>query len=695
MRLLSLQAHNFRQFKGQTPEVVFGAPGDRPITVFFGTNGSGKTALLNAFTWTLYGRTSRGFSLPEQVVNNAALKEAERGEMVEAWVEIKFEHLDYRYVVRRTTRVRRGDTAADISPLGEPVTEMQFAGPDGQWRTEPAVVDAIGRILPDDLHTYFFFDGERIERLVQPREEERADIANATKKLFALETLERSIRHLTSAKKVLEDDYKRIGDTQAVKLIEEKQQVESDLTSARERFLELGRNLAGHRRAEEEIQSRLRTLRAAKEIQERRDALMIDKNARSSSLRQVSAEVSSLISSRAYAVFLSDACKTYYEVIERMRQRGELPAGIKKQFVEDLLARDQCICGRSLGHADAATAREVVEGWRNRAGLVDVEEKAIRMGGEVKQLEIQTVQFWEQIDHCQERRRADRQELSRIEDSLEKISQQLRQSGEEELGKLEGRLVETKNSIERDLLDQGSCNGLIKQLEAKLHELDGKIERHQATEARQQLALRRLTAARDVIERITESKRRFETNFRADLTKRVRALFDQISFTPYVPEITEEYSLRLRESAGGMPLPVAASQGESQILSLCFIGGVISLAREYQAKQERLPGPDSSHFPLVMDSPFGSLGPNYRRQVADHITRLADQVIIMVTNTQWRGEVEQSMRGRIGKAYVLQYFSPKRDVTPERVELGGMSYDLIKPSPSEFEYTTLAEVSHD
>ena len=143
---------------------------------------------------------------------------------------------------------------------------------------------------------------------------------------------------------------------------------------------------------------------------------------------------------------------------------------------------------------------------------------------------------------------------------------------------------------------------------------------------------------------------------------------------------------------GGCHLPVAASQGESQILSLCFIGGVIALAREYQAKQERLPGPDSSHFPLVMDSPFGSLGPNYRRQVADHITRLADQVIIMVTNTQWRGEVEQSFRGRVGKSYVLQYFSPKKDVTSETVELRGVPYDLIKASPSEFEYTTLVEV---
>ncbi len=244
-----------------------------------------------------------------------------------------------------------------------------------------------------------------------------------------------------------------------------------------------------------------------------------------------------------------------------MRQRGELPAGIKKQFVEDLLSRNLCICGRSLGHEDAADARQVVEGWRSRAGLVDVEEKAIRMGGEVRHLELQNTQFWEQLDHFEERRQVDRAELSRIEDDLDKISNELRASGQEELQQLEDRLVATKSDAEKDLREQGNCSGLVKKHETELKELDIKIERHHATEARQQLAQRRLNAAREVIDRIAESKGIFEAKFRVDLTKKVRALFDKISFTPYIPEITEEYALRLRESAGGMPLPVAARSG--------------------------------------------------------------------------------------------------------------------------------------
>jgi DNA sulfur modification protein DndD len=693
MRLTSLRLHNFRQFKGASPEIVFALPGERPITVFFGTNGAGKTAILNAFTWTLYGTTSRGFLLPDQIVNKSAIREAKPNDTIDAWVEIKFDHLDFKYVIRRTQRVRRGVTDADVSALGEPVTELQWAGPDGGWKQESAVLDTIGRILPEDLHTYFFFDGERIERLVQPKEEERADIANATKKLFSLEILDRAIRHVVAAKRTLESEYQKIGDAKTVQLLEEQRAIEQSIADARGRFRELGRNIEGHRKGEEEIQRRLRNLRAAREIQERRDGLRTDKEARSASLRQVRDEVSSLLSSRGYTIFIRSACDTYRSVVESMRQRGELPAGIKRQFVEDLLARDECICGRPLGH-DAEAARQVVEGWKNRAGLADVEEKAIRMGGEVRQIEIYTGQFWNQLDHLEERRTADRQELSRIEVELEKISEVFKHSEEEEVGQLEARLVRTTQAIEDDLIEQGSCNEKTKRAQERLAEIEAALGRHQTAEAKQQLAQRRLNAAREVIERITDSKQRFEAKFRVDLTKKLRALFDTISYTPYIPEITEEYSLRLRESAGGMPLPVAASQGESQILSLCFIGAVIALAREYQSRKERLPGPDSSQFPVVMDSPFGSLGPSYRRQVSEHITRLADQVIMMVTNTQWRGEVEQSLRGRIGRAYVLQYYSPKSEFDSETIDIGSSAYELIKKSPNEFEYTTVLEVSN-
>ena len=383
---------------------------------------------------------------------------------------------------------------------------------------------------------------------------------------------------MSAAKRTLEAEYQKIGDAQTVLLIEEKRKVEETVAYKQQRVRELDKNIDGHRQAEDEIQNRLRNLQAVRQIQERREGLQADKAARSASLSQVRSEVSALLSSRAYTIFLPDACNTYRRVVDAMRQRGELPAGIKKQFVEDLLSK----AGASAGTVSTTTERlmleQIVESWKNRAGLADVEEKAIRMGGEVKQLEVYTDQFWVQLDHFEERRTADRQELSRIEENLERISEQLRHSGEEEVGPLEERRRQILKAIEGDLIEQGSCREGNEGHQERLREIEAALEKHQATEAKQQLAKRRLDAARDVIERIEKSKSRFEAKFRVRLNEKSSGrCFDKISYTPYVPEITEEYSLCLREAAG-VCHSLSQLLKASQILSLCFIGAVIELA---------------------------------------------------------------------------------------------------------------------
>ncbi len=103
-------------------------------------------------------------------------------------------------------------------------------------------------------------------------------------------------------------------------------------------------------------------------------------------------------------------------------------------------------------------------------------------------------------------------------------------------------------------------------------------------------------------------------------------------------------------------------------------------------------GPDSSTFPVVMDSPFGSLDEIYRRQVAKSIPKLANQLVVLVTKTQWRGEVETEMTTQIGREYVLSYQSPKPDCEEDAIDRYGVAYPLVCRSPNAFEYTEIIEV---
>jgi DNA sulfur modification protein DndD len=690
MKLEYLQLCNFRQFYGETPKIIF-AHGKRNVTVIHGCNGAGKTALLNAFTWCLYGSFSRGFSLKDQLVNKRAIREAGPGVRVEAWVELGLEHDDVRYRIRRQAEAVGENGEEDVTSRSLDPT-IEFAGPDGQWKSGREFSETVGRILPEDLHTYFFFDGERIERIVQPDQSERRDINNAAKTLLGIGILSRAQTHMRNARKELEGELKSIGDADTKRLLEEKEALEAIIEEMLATRSALLKNIEGFQEAEKAISAQLLKHNETKGLQAQREKLNGEKTAVEKRRERIAKELALLLSKKAYTVFLEKGISQFEQLTGDLHARGEIPAGMKRHFVQDLLDKKECICKRELG--EGTPARRAVEDWKRRSGLADVEETAIRMEAEVGSLRQKASDFWQQLDRLQTEKENTRRSLADIAAKLADINEKLKGSPKEEIRKLEERLETVQNNIKAALENKGRTEAGIEVKKSQIEKLQRAIKDHQAKEAKQVVAQRRVAAAEDAIARLTETQDLMGVQFRQSLQERILKLFQMISYTPYVPAIDVDYSVRLLESAGGAPLPVAASQGENLILSLSFIGSIIELTREHQKEHGALLGPDASTLPLVMDSPFGSLDPTYGERIAQHLPAMADQVVVMVQKKQWLGEVEQALSPKLGATYVLTYFSPRDDIGPETVPIGDKSYDLVLPSANDYEYTEILKVNH-
>ena len=69
MKLTAIKLCNFRSFYGKTPELILAGGEEKNTTIIYGNNGTGKTSLLNAFTWVLYEKFSAAFASAEQLVN--------------------------------------------------------------------------------------------------------------------------------------------------------------------------------------------------------------------------------------------------------------------------------------------------------------------------------------------------------------------------------------------------------------------------------------------------------------------------------------------------------------------------------------------------------------------------------------------------------------------------------------------------
>lgn len=687
MKLISLQLCNFRQFYGKTP-LIFFASGQRNTTVIHGNNGAGKTTLLNAFIWILYEKFTPAFASPHLLVNKRAIVESDFNTYIECSATLEFEHDGKNYQLKRKFYAYHTQHK-NIEYGASQLFMMTHSDDEGRWEhpVEPAE-DIIEQILPESLHQYFFFDGEHIDHL--SRREQKNSLAEDTKELIGIKVLDRAIEHVKKARKTLLDDLRKIGDIQIQKSLQELHKLENLQTDINLNIQQNQQLLKEQEESQKITNQKLVELSGAEKIQSQKLALEAEAKRLRENLKQVNQEIKNLLSTQAYIIFLESTFNKFQTILDKLKAEGKLSSNIKQSFVEQLLEQQKCICGREL--LKDTEAYKLVEALTKQAGIAAVEETAIRLETKVNAVEQTVLDFWKKFDAAKLKANELREQLANNENQQDNLKDKLRNYPQADIQQLQSKLDVISMDVKKITLELGANQEQLKRIESEIATNQKQIDKHKAKEEKQALAKRRIQASEEVIKRLEAVKTRIEKQFRLCLEEKVQEIFSQISFTPYSPRLNENYELTLIENTAGYAVPVAASTGENQILSLSFIGGIIDRVRAW-SQQNKLIGPDSSTFPIVMDSPFGSLDEIYRRQVAQSIPQLANQLVMMVTKTQWRGEVETEIKPYLGKEYVLLYHSSKADCEEDSITIDNQTYPLVQKSTNAFEYTEIIEVN--
>ncbi len=684
MKLNYLQLCNFRQFYGKTTRIKF-ASGERNTTVIYGNNGAGKTSILNAFTWVLYEKFTAAFACPELLINQRAIAEAKPEQAIECWVELQFERDRKLYQLKRKCYANKNARQVQYS---QTQLFMLVAGDDGRWYPplEPPE-DIISRILPASLHQYFFFDGERIDSFF--RQDRGSDIAEDTKELLGVKILDRAIEHLKKARRTLQEELQELGDAETKKLLQEQIELERANEATQKRIVEIKTEVAQLERKKTDLSGQLLEISGADEIQKLKLKLLEQQTSIEKDLIESKTELRKLLSQDSYSVFLPSIASSFLDLLQELRDRGQLSSGLKQEFIEQLLQQQRCLCGETL--TPDSDRYNQVKSWLKKVEIKNIEESAIRLETQVNKVESQSDDFWQRLDRQQAQIKHQYLELNRLEAEIEKANRQLKSYPNSNTQQLQQSLEQIEERVKSLILEQGENQQQQSDRDRSLDLLGQKIAKHQLTESKQKLTQKRIAVAVEASDRLDEVRIRLEQQFRLALEQKVREIFSFISFTPYIPQLSLDYKLTLVKNTPNGKVPIAASTGENQILSLSFIGGIIDRVRQW-SQRNTLMGYDSSTFPIVMDSPFGSLDRIYRRQVAKAIPQLANQLIILVTKTQWQGEVQTETEPLIGQEYVLTYYSPKADCESDCINLNQQDYFLVKPSNNHFEYTEITLV---
>lgn len=683
MKLLRLTLNNFRAFYGQQV-LDLEVTADKPAVLIFGNNGAGKTTLLNAFTWALYGTFSDDVEQQHRVIHDKAWAETPFGAPVSASVKLEFEHDDLVLtVLREVSAVKDGEEQSAVEPRLV-VTEVRH----GESKKLPNGQERIEKILPEGLRRFFFFNGERMEKMFTG-DENNDQVKEAIKTLLGLETIERAIEHLPTAAKRLARDIGKDGDSRLQKLTEEQEALEDKKLALHKERLKASEDVSSYQKQVDAMVQALRENEQAAPLQRQRQKIEKQIRMEEEKLQGLQGRKRELLSKGGFLAFTGGIDETVIELAEGMRRRRELPAGIQRDFIDGLLDEGFCMCGTPVPPGTSAYAE--LDKRRYNAGLADVESRWMYVSGQMKHLGEARNALLEELRQTAKDIQATEETIGRYDAEQTDIDRQL-----------EGVDVQDVQRLEqgRKEYDAKRVDGLarMKRLDEDLVEIDQEIETvkrrfhsAQVADAASRRVQHQVSLVNEVLEAFRQIREVQTEEVRKRLDDKVKEVFSRIFIKSYTPELTDTFELQLKSDAG----VAIRSTGENQVLGLSFVGAVSETAKQLHDQRAKKESDqilsEGGIYPVVMDAPFGSLDLTYQEEISRALPKLTAQIVTMLSQSQSRGKVMENLQGSASRMYVLRSVTPNRNAEEETIEINYRSVPYV--THGDFEHTILEEVT--
>ncbi|MFF3060180.1 AAA family ATPase [Streptomyces sp. NPDC057909] len=683
MKLLKLTLDNFRAFYGRQV-LDLGVDDDAPAVLIFGKNGTGKTTLLNAFTWALYGTFSNDVEQQHRVIHDQAWARTPFASPVSASVKLEFEHDGVVFsVLREVSVVKDGEEQSSVTPRLV-VNEIRH----GESIKVENGQDRIEKILPEGLRRFFFFNGERMEKMFTG-DDNNDEVKQAIKTLLGLESIERAITdHLPAAAKRLAREIGKEGDGRLQALRDEQDRLEQRKTDVDNEALKASKEISSYRAQVEAMERALRDNKEAAPMQRARQNIDKQIGVELEQLQSRQARKRELLSKGGFLAFTGGIDETVIDLAEGMRRRRELPAGIQRDFIDGLLDEGLCMCGTPV--PVGTPAYEELDKRRYNAGLADVESRWMYVSGQMKHLGEARRALLEELKQAAQDVQASDDNIARLDAEKTEIDRQLEGVDVQDVQRLEqGRKEYDEKRIEatsthRRLKEEfAEVEKEIEIVKRRFHSAQVADEASRRVQSQVNLVNEVLDAFSEVLELKTEEVRQ-------QLDAKIKEVFSRIFTKSYTPELTDSFELQLKSSAGN----AIRSTGENQVLGLSFVGAVSEIARQIHDRKNKggaeMLG-EGGIYPVVMDAPFGSLDLTYQEEISRALPRLTSQIVTLLSDSQSRGKVMENLQGAATRMYVLRQVTPNRNAEEKSIEINNRAVPFV--THGEFEHTVLEEVT--
>jgi len=578
LRLSRLELDNFGPLKGRQT-LVF--PEDDGVTIIYGDNMRGKTILLNAIRYVLFGtvlgRGSRELPLRD-LENWEARKEKEYG----FEVALEFTFAGSNYFLTRQFRPRDGVA----TPSSDKHYDHEvFLKRDGVVLGPAERDKQLSQILPEQISRFFLFDGELLQEYEELLREE-SDVGRRIK-----EAIERvlGLPLLTNARDDLEhlrkDAQKRVS--KAARKYDKTQELGQRLTVLTEQRTEHDREIAALRDGRQAAKARKLELEKQLKNHER-SATLIEERSGCEAIVE---------SAKGRMATRRERLRQYYKAAWRdilfprvreetvaLRSRVDelrdcvLKAGVTANLREKLqrsLAQGECtLCGTDLAGETRRALEQQIRALEDERDVHPEEKEELRelekrlrvlssfdQAGRLEAIRELEVDVNEAAVECENAR----QRIREIDELLQQINVEEIKALQEEYANVTADITSFKQSMAAE-------EATVEELEEQIDELERKLNRTDVPDLSRAKTRREMLAAlRDLFSLAVDD---YRDGLKEEVATDASAIFLQLTTEPEYASlaINDSYGLTIvHEDGSDVPI---RSAGAEHVVALALIGAL-------------------------------------------------------------------------------------------------------------------------
>jgi len=611
------------------------------ILVIAGQNGAGKTSFQTGILWCLYGddAVSR-----QELIKCFNRIEIRKNSELDLFVRLTFVDEEHIYIVQRGAEiVRRG--SSNVPRVSEAKLYL-----NGKEKSDAK--ERIDFLLPRSCREFFFFDGTKIDEYA--RLTHNSETRQAIERTLGIPEIRNLRDDSQGVVKKFETKLREAAKTEnkLQEVIVKAAEIKQEIAAKKEQLKKIKHEEAQYKKFLHDNEQRISQIEELNEKQKETQAEIKKRENWQQQVSSLNTQIGMAIQNSPI-IMLSDLIREASEDLES-KTVAKTRFSVNVDLLKELVKEETCLCGRCLDYESHMFLEQQInyleENAQDSEAVIELTNTLARLRNLLRFKPID-------IDVLLEQRNILSEDIDEISQAIKRKQLETKDFDSDEAkiiwekqGTIKGDIKNSQTSYKRIEEETTALKQKLNQFKSQQEQLVGKNKHTKNLNQQLRTAERLKQAAEELINWYIDSSRNSLENFTSEIHRKITNKPDE-----YVGiKVKPDYTLSIDHVNQYAINPETISAGEKEALAFAFIVGLNLISRPARL--------------LMMDTPFGNLDLEHKRNIVQYLSNIRSQIILLATDSDISAELLHELQPFISQVYRIKRLDGSEDASVIEVD---------------------------